>query len=101
MFFSIKVDACSSRDSCSQGVAISLLGKLSGAHINPAVSLAFWVQGKMHHLDLVGYILGQVLGAIVGTLLVALARGGCVASVGNGATLPGAGYPLWMVFWRR
>ncbi|MGL4621061.1 MAG: aquaporin, partial [Chroococcidiopsis sp.] len=29
-------------------VAISPLGKLSGAHINPSVSLAFWIQGKMH-----------------------------------------------------
>src|SRR5207244_6798109 len=33
-------------------VAISPLGKLSGGHINPVVSLAFWVQGKMHHFDL-------------------------------------------------
>jgi len=79
-------------------VAISPLGKLSGAHINPAVSLAFWVHGKMHYLDLGGYILGQVLGAIIGTLLVALVWGGRAASVRNGATLPGAGYPLWMVF---
>ncbi len=45
-------------------VAISPLGKLSGGHINPAVSLAFWLQGKMHHFDLGGYMLGQVLGAI-------------------------------------
>jgi aquaporin Z len=79
-------------------VAISPLGKLSGAHINPAVSLAFWVQGKMHRLDLGGYILGQFLGAIIGTLLVALVWGGRAASVMNGATLPGAGYPLWAVF---
>src|SRR5450755_4954052 len=43
-------------------VAISPLGKLSGGHINPAVSLAFWMQGKMHHFDLGGYILGQMLG---------------------------------------
>src|SRR5205823_8013007 len=37
-------------------MAISPLGKLSGAHINPAVSLAFWLQGKMHQHDLVGYL---------------------------------------------
>src|SRR5437763_11644686 len=79
-------------------VAISPLGKLSGGHINPAVSLAFWMQGKMHHFDLGGYILGQLLGAIIGSLLVVLVWGGHAASVGYGATGPGAGYPLWIVF---
>src|SRR5216684_3701132 len=79
-------------------VAISPLGKLSGAHINPAVSLAFWMQGKMHHFDLGGYILGQLLGAIIGSLLVVLVWGGHAASVGYGTTVPGAMYPLWMVF---
>src|SRR5437660_1047742 len=80
-------------------VAISPLGKLSGGHINPAVSLAFWLQGKMHHFDLGGYILGQFLGAIVGSLLVILVWGGeRAASVGIGRTVPGAGYPLWLVF---
>jgi len=79
-------------------VAISPLGKLSGGHINPAVTLAFWAQGKMHPFDLGGYILGQFLGAITGTLLVVLLWRGKAASVGDGATIPGAGYPLWAVF---
>ena len=79
-------------------VAISPLGKLSGGHINPVVSLAFWVQGKMHHLDLGGYILGQLLGAIIGSLLVVLVWRGHAASVGYGTTVPGAVYPLWIVF---
>jgi aquaporin Z len=79
-------------------IAISPLGKLSGGHINPAVSLAFWMQGKMHHLDLGGYISGQFLGAIIGSLLVALVWRERAASVGYGATVPGAAYPLWIVF---
>ncbi len=79
-------------------VAISPLGKLSGAHINPAVSLAFWLQGKMHHFDLGGYILGQFLGATLGTLLAVLVWGERAISVGNGRTFPGVGYPLWLVF---
>jgi aquaporin Z len=53
-------------------VAISPLGKLSGGHINPVVSRAFWIQGKMHHFDLGGYALGQLLCAIIGSLLVVL-----------------------------
>lgn len=79
-------------------VAISPPGRLSGAHINPSVSLAFWVHGKMHHHDLVGYIIGQLLGAILGETLLVLIWGGYAASVRNGMTLPGAGYPLWLVF---
>lgn len=79
-------------------VAISPLGKLSGAHINPSVSLAFWIHGKLHTADFVGYVLGQFLGAIGGALLLALAWGRYAASVQDGVTLPGAGYPLAVVF---
>ncbi|MCX7594817.1 MAG: aquaporin [Fischerella sp.] len=79
-------------------VAISPLGKLSGAHLNPAVSLAFWFQGKMHHHDLAGYMIGQFLGAILGTGLLVLVWGDYAASVRNGITLPGTAYPLWFVF---
>ena len=79
-------------------VAISPLGKLSGAHINPSVSLAFWVQGKMKNIDLIGYILAQFLGAIIGEVLLVLVWRNYAHSVTNGMTLPGAGYPLWLVF---
>lgn len=79
-------------------VAISPLGKLSGGHVNPAVSLAFWAQGKMHHHDIVGYIVGQVLGAIMGAALLVFVWGRYAASVTNGMTLPGPTYPLWYVF---
>lgn len=79
-------------------VAISPLGKLSGAHLNPAMSLAFWSQGKMHKHDLGGYIIGQFLGAIIGELLLVAVWRGYAASVRNGMTLPGTGYSLWYVF---
>ena len=79
-------------------VAISPLGKLSGAHINPSVSLAFWAQGKMHQHDIGGYIIGQFLGAIIGAVLLVAVWGGYTASVDNGMTLPGTGYPMWYVF---
>lgn len=80
-------------------IAISPLGKLSGGHINPAVSLAFWTHGKMHHFDLGGYIFGQLLGAAIGALLVVLVWGRhAAASVRYGTTMPGTGYPLWLVF---
>jgi aquaporin Z len=79
-------------------VAISPIGKLSGAHINPSISLAFWLQGKMHCHDLAGYIAGQFLGAAFGAELVVLLWRDRAASVHNGITIPGAGYPIWSVF---
>lgn len=78
--------------------AISPLGKLSGAHINPSVTLAFWVHGKMHRQDVVGYIIAQFLGSILGAILLVLVWGKYAGSVNNGMTLPGAGYALWFVF---
>jgi aquaporin Z len=79
-------------------VAISPPGKLSGAHINPSVSLAFWAHGKMQHTDLIGYILAQFVGAILGEALLVMVWGNFARSVNNGMTLPGTGYPLWLVF---
>ena len=79
-------------------VAVSPIGKLSGSHINPSVSLAFWIHGKMHLRDFVGFVIGQFLGAIAAVLLLVTLWGDYARSVSNGMTLPGLNYPLWMVF---
>ncbi len=47
-------------------VAISPPGRLSGAHINPAISLGFWFLGIMHFRDLLGYVVGQLFGGLLG-----------------------------------
>ena len=41
------------------------IGNVSGCHVNPAVSLAMWIDGKLETKDLAGYIVAQCLGAIV------------------------------------
>jgi aquaporin Z len=41
------------------------IGPVSGCHINPAVSLGVWVAGRMKVIDLLGYWVGQILGAIL------------------------------------
>ena len=79
-------------------VAISPLGKLSGGHINPSISLAFWLQGKMHGQDFVGYVIAQFLGAIAGEALLVKVWSNYAQSVNNGMTLPGQDYALWYVF---
>lgn len=45
------------------------IGNVSGCHINPAVSIAMLVSGKMNIKDFVGYVVAQVLGAIAGAAL--------------------------------
>jgi glycerol uptake facilitator-like aquaporin len=47
-------------------VLILVFGTLSGAHFNPAVSLAFALRGELLWRTAVAYIVAQVLGAIVG-----------------------------------
>lgn len=79
-------------------VAISPLGKLSGAHINPSVSLAFWLHGKLRAHDFAGYVAGQFVGAVAGAGLLALVWGGRAVSLHDGATLPSPAYPLWASF---
>lgn len=43
---------------------IYTIGEISGAHINPAVSIAFWAAGEFESKDLVPYIIAQLIGAI-------------------------------------
>jgi aquaporin Z len=50
-------------------LAISPPGKLSGAHVNPAASIGFWMLGKMHGRDVVGYVAAQLAGGACGALI--------------------------------
>jgi aquaporin Z len=73
-------------------VVYSPLGQKSGAHINPAITLAFWRLGKIGPSDALAYIAAQFLGAIVGVGAAALAWGDLVQSVQYAATAPGEGW---------
>ncbi|MGT2425043.1 MIP/aquaporin family protein [Amnibacterium kyonggiense] len=55
------------------------------------MTLAFWSQGKVHWHDLVGYVVAQCLGAVVGTAIVRLLWGEQAVGVHVGATQPGHG----------
>lgn len=69
-------------------IAATLVGNISGAHINPAVSLAFLLQKKLSLKDFIGYVIAQILGAICGAFLVmwiiTSANIGSIESVGLG-----------------
>lgn len=42
------------------------IGKISGCHVNPAVSFAMWLRGKLSTADFIWYVCSQLLGAVLG-----------------------------------
>ena len=48
------------------------IGHISGAHINPAVSIAFWVSKRFKTSEVLPYIISQFLGAICASLVLSL-----------------------------
>lgn len=83
-------------------VLIQSLGDTSGAHINPAVTVAFWAMGRFEGRRVLPYVLAQLAGAALGSWVVL-----GVAGPGSnlGATLPahGAwqalGIETFLTFW--
>ena len=77
------------------------IGRISGCHINPAVSFGLWAGGRFPGRDVAPYVMAQVLGAILAaTVLYVIASGAPGFSVhagfaanGYGAHSPG-GYSL-------
>ena len=72
-------------------IALSPVGKYSGAHINPAVTLAFWLRGKQQGKYALGYVIAQVLGGAAGAVPLLL-WGKTGKSIYFGASLPGQHY---------
>ena len=48
------------------------IGNISGCHINPAVSLGVLLSGGMEKKDFIGYVIAQCLGALAGSLILAV-----------------------------
>src|SRR5574344_1428749 len=48
------------------------IGRISGCHVNPAVSFAMLLSKKMSLKDFIGYVIAQILGAIAGAGILAL-----------------------------
>ncbi len=78
-------------------IALSPVGKTSGAHINPVVTLGFRLMGRLDLKTAVVYLIGQLGGGVAGSLPLYL-WGSLGKSVAFGATLPGAGYSTLTVF---
>jgi aquaporin Z len=74
---------------------ILFMGAVSGAHLNPVVSVAFALRGDFPWKRVPGYLIVQLVGATLACLFL-------LAVLGNvhhlGATLPGPGYHAWQAF---
>jgi len=71
---------------------ILFMGAVSGAHLNPAVSLAFALRGDFPWRRVPGYIVTQLVGATLACLFLRWVFGNVEHL---GATLPGPGYQNW------
>ena len=74
---------------------ILFMGKISGAHLNPAVSLAFALRGDFPWRRVPGYIVVQLLGATLACLLLQALIG---VSATYGSNYPAADYPAGAAF---
>lgn len=76
---------------------IFALGNVSGAHINPAVTIALLVDGKIGGGKAIGYILSQLLGGVIAALLVWLVYSKGAVELGT-PVLSGTNFPYWKAF---
>ncbi|MFA5001748.1 MAG: MIP/aquaporin family protein [Methanolinea sp.] len=71
------------------------MGRVSGAHVNPAVTIALWATKRFPAGDTGAYIIAQLIGGALGSLLFAASAGMDAVTIGGlGATtpFPGIGY---------
>lgn len=71
---------------------IFFMGTISGAHLNPAVTLAFAVRGNFPWRRVPGYIVAQFVGAVLAAWFLQVMYGGIL----NGATEPTADVSVWV-----
>ncbi len=76
-------------------VAVTPLGRISGAHLNPAISLGFFAEGKMQLQDLFGYVIAQLAGGVIGAWAGAAAANGFGEAVHEALNVPARGLSNW------
>lgn len=72
---------------------IYTFGDISGAHINPAVTIGFWIAGRFPGKEIAPYILSQIIGAVSASAILKLLLN---SSQTLGATSPSG--TLWQSF---
>ncbi|MEV0993317.1 aquaporin [Streptomyces sp. NPDC049949] len=80
------------------GLLRSPWGRCSGAHMNPAVTLALWRLRAFPGRGVTAYVIAQLCGSVAGTVLARLVWGPAVARVGYGVAAAAPSWSGWTVF---
>jgi aquaporin Z len=51
---------------------VAMFGHISGAHFNPAVTLAAWIDQRVDWMSAIGYVAAQMIGALAASLMILL-----------------------------
>ncbi|HLN35634.1 MAG TPA: aquaporin [Nitrososphaeraceae archaeon] len=76
-------------------IGVYVFGKISMAHFNPAVTLAFLITGHIKKFQLVYYFVAEIIGALLASLFVKYFIG---YEANLGANAPNYSYPLPLIF---
>jgi glycerol uptake facilitator-like aquaporin len=76
-------------------IAVYLFGKISMAHFNPAVSVGFLITKHITRIQLLYYLIAEIIGALLASLFVKYAIG---TEAFLGANSPNYAFPLPLIF---
>src|SRR5260221_1595079 len=64
-------------------IIVMIVGKVSGAHVNPAVTIGLASIGRFPWEEVIGYVVAQLIGAIAGAAAILIVYGKLAATVGH------------------
>jgi len=70
-------------------------GKISLAHFNPAVTIGYYVTGHITKIQVVWYLIAEIIGAVLGSLFVMTLIG---TEANLGANVPNYDYSIFLIF---
>jgi aquaporin Z len=79
-------------------IAIYTIGHISGAHLNPAVTLGLWVDKRIKTKAALIYVVGQILGAFFASLTLLMASGSTIYTGLGASGINVSATPIWVAF---
>ena len=74
-------------------IGVAAVGHISGAHFNPAVTFGFLITGKIAPRQALAYVGSQLLGAIIGVVVLRVIFSGAESAMGSAAETANLGVP--------